>query len=134
MGSVRERFEGSNNTNSNERIGRGTATDFTGMQSADGYVTITNKREGRSYVWLATCTKPGCMSSGIVYTHEYLVNGGTIKCTASGHDSASTEPVRPRPTEASVQIGQREGTAGSARQRADAVARAKEIAEMEGAQ
>ena len=54
---VRGRLSASNN--SNERIGRGLDTDFTGQQSADGFVTITNRREGRSYVWLAQWLETG---------------------------------------------------------------------------
>jgi hypothetical protein len=119
-------------TTSNERIGRGLDTDFTGMKSADGFVTITNRREGRSYVWTAICTKPGCMCTGTTFSHDYLVNGGVIKCASSGHDSASAEPVaRRQSSEASVQERIREDAVGSVGKRYDAARRAEEIAELE---
>ena len=127
---VRDRLQAS--SNSNERIGRGLDTDFTGMASADGFVRIINRREGRTYVWTAQCSKPGCMCSGITFTHDYLVNGGVIKCASSGHDSASAEPVvRRQPSEASVQERLREDATGSVGQRYDAARRAAEIAELE---
>jgi hypothetical protein len=119
------------NSNTNERVGRGLDTDFTGMKSADGFVTIINKREGRSYVWLASCTKPGCMCQGITFPHDYLVNGGEIKCASSGHDSASTAPVARRQSEANVQERVREDIVFSPRQRADMAARAAEQAAFE---
>jgi hypothetical protein len=119
------------NSNTNERVGRGLDTDFTGMTSADGFVTITNRREGRTYVWMAQCSKPGCMCSGITFTHNYLVNGGVIKCASSGHDSASTAPVARRSSEASVQERVREDAVGSVGKRYDAAQRAAEIATFE---
>jgi hypothetical protein len=128
--SVRDRIAGA--SQANERVGRGLDTDFTGMTSADGFVTIINRREGRTYMWIATCTKPGCMCSGITFTHDYLVNGGVIKCASSGHDSASAEPVVMRqPSEARVELREREDIVRSVGQRYDAANRAKEIAEFE---
>ena len=121
---VRDRLAAT--SNSNERMGRGLDSDFTGMTSADGFVTITNRREGRSYVWAAVCSKPGCMCTGITFTHEYLVSGGEIKCASSGHDSASTAPVVRRQPEANVQQRLRQDVILSPRQRAEQAARKAE--------
>ena len=125
MSSVTERYEGT--TNNNERVGRNNETDFTGWKSADGFVTIVNRKEGRSYVWVAVCTKPGCGCTGIVFPHEYLVGGGVIKCSASGHDSATTEPVvRQHAQGVGVQQRVKEDIVFSPRQRAEMKARAAE--------
>ena len=130
-GSVRDRMSGTNN--SNERIGRGTDTDFTGWMSADGFVTITNRKEGRSYIWTAVCTKPGCGCTGITFAHDYLVNGGVIKCASSGHDSATTAPVvrQQQVGGAGVQERMREDIVFSPRQRAEMKQRAEEQAQFE---
>jgi len=123
---VRDRLNAATNNNNGERVGRGLDTDFTGMTSADGFVTIINRREGRTYVWMAQCSKPGCMCSGITFTHDYLVNGGVIKCASSGHDSASTAPVVRRQPSASVQERLRQEIVLSPRQRAEMAARKAE--------
>lgn len=99
---TRDRMSGTTDT-SNIKMGRGADSDFMGLKSADGFVTIINKRMGRSFVWVAECTKPGCMCQGTTFPHEYLVNGGVIKCASSGHDSATIEPVERRQDAASVQ-------------------------------
>lgn len=110
-------------SNSNERIGRGVDTDFTGWKSTDGFVTIINKRMGRSFVWVAECTKPGCGCTGTTFSHEYLVGGGVIKCASSGHDSASAEPVARRTyAEAGVQERMRPDVVLSPRQRQEQAA------------
>jgi hypothetical protein len=119
-GSVRDRMSGTNS--SNIKMGRDSATDFTGMTSQDGFVTIINKRQGRSFVWVGQCSKPGCMCSGFTFTHEYLVNGNPVKCPASGHDSASIEPTRRTYAEAGVQERMRDDVMLSPRQRAEQAA------------
>ena len=120
--------------NSNERIGRGVDTDFTGWKSADGFVTIINRKEGRSYIWVAQCSKPGCFCSGITFSHEYLVGNGVIKCASSAHDSASAEPVARRTYEAGVQERLRDDAVLSPRQRAEQVASTAEREAFEKAQ
>ena len=126
---VRDRLNGANN--SNERIGRSVDTDFTNWKSADGFVTIINKAQGRSFVWVGQCTKPGCMCSGFTFTHEYLVKGNPVKCPASGHDSASADPVARRTYEAGVQERVREDVVLSPRQRAEMKQRAEEQKQWE---
>jgi hypothetical protein len=129
---TRDRMSGTNN--SNEGMGRDSATDFTGMTSQDGFVTIINKAQGRSFVWVGQCTKPGCMCSGFTFTHEYLVGGGIVKCGSSGHDSASAEPVARRTyAEAGVQERMRADVVLSPRQRAEqaAATAAREAFEQE---
>jgi hypothetical protein len=130
---TRDRMSGTANS-SNERIGRGVDSDFTGLTSADGFVTIINKSQGRSFVWVGQCSKPGCMCSGFTFTHEYLVNGNPLKCPASSHDRASSEPVVRRTyAEAGVQERMRDDIVLSPRARAEAAASqaARELFEKE---
>jgi len=120
---------------SKNRIGRGANTDFLGLTSEDGFVVITGKREGqRGYTWLATCSKPGCLCSGTVLTHEYLVAGNPVKCGSSGHASASAEPVPRSESRASVEQRRKQEVVMSPRQRMEAAARAEELKALEGAE
>jgi uncharacterized heparinase superfamily protein len=120
---------------SNIKMGRGVNTDFVGLTSKDGFVRIINKRESSvGYKWVGQCSKPGCMCTGFTFTHEYLVNGGEVKCGSSGHDSAGAAPT-PRRTFAgspSDHIALRPGAQGSARSRMESAQRQQEIADIEG--
>jgi cell wall-associated NlpC family hydrolase len=118
---------------SNIKMGRPVNGDFHGLKSADGYVTIIAKREGRTYTWIGQCTKPGCMCSGFTFTHEYLVNGGEVKCGSSGHDAVSATPTARRQFVAGPgdSFALRPGAQGSARSRMEAAQRAEEIDALE---
>lgn len=121
---------------SKTRIGRGANTDFLGLTSEDGFVTITGKRESRAgYTWIATCTKPGCMCVGTQFPHSYLVAGNEVKCASSGHNSASAAPVQRSESRSYVEQRLKQDVIRSPRERAEALARQAEISafEQEGA-
>jgi hypothetical protein len=117
------------------KLGRPITGDFTGLKSADGFVTIINRRESRvGYKWVGQCFKPGCMCTGFTFTHEYLVKGGEIKCGSSGHDAAG-QPRTDRPTAARTEVRLSDDARyrmRSARAQLEDQQRAKEIAELEG--
>jgi hypothetical protein len=112
------------------KVGRPINGDFTGLKSADGFVTIVNKRQGRHFVWVLECRKPGCMCTGGTLTHEYLVNGGDVKCASSGHDSAGSPSIN-RPTEARCDVRRRTDIYSSARTQMEARQQAADIAAIE---
>ena len=127
MASVRERFEGSN-SNSNERIGRGENTSFLGLSSRDGLVTVTSQIDnGRGFRWKAHCSAPTC-NCDFVVEHAYLVNGGELRCVASGHSATLTSSSRS--SDARVDIQPRADITASPRERQMAAARDVEIAQI----
>jgi hypothetical protein len=131
--SVREHM--STQDNSNIKMGRPVTGDFTGLKSKDGYVTITGKREGRSYVWIAVCSKENCRCTGIAFPHEFLVNGGEIECPNRGAHTAAATPTARR--QFSAQPGDSfalKPGAGSVRDRLQAQQRDEEIKSFEGGQ
>lgn len=128
MSSVRSRFDGSNN-NSNEIIGRSATGDFIGLSSRDGLVSITGRIEnGRGFRWKAHCSAPTC-NCDFVVEHSYLVNGGELRCVASGH--SATLIVERRTYEAGVYEQQKPEARLSARDRQEAAVRQAEIAQLE---
>jgi hypothetical protein len=113
------------------KVGRPVNGDFTGLTSADGFVRIINRRESRvGYKWVGQCFKPGCMCTGFTFTHEYLVNGGEVKCGASSHNSLGIN----RPTEARTESRLNHRIVTSARTAMEDQQRAKELAELGGGQ
>jgi hypothetical protein len=133
--SLRERYESgqyASTSNSNQQQGRGVHSDFTGLVSNDGFVTVFARREGRKITWLARCSKPGCMSSGFSFPHEFLVAGQDPKCPASSHDSATVEPIQR--SESPIGAGVREYIPNEftgPRERAAAAERAAELKSLE---
>ena len=122
-GSVRDRLQANN---SNERIGRGENTSFIGLRSKDGLAVITNQiTNGTGFRWKAHCDACGC---DWTYDHAYLAAGNEVRCPASSHGTTGDTSRRAGVAEQRV----REDVVLSPRQRMEAEARAKAIAEMEG--
>lgn len=122
MSSVRERLavqEGQN---------RGLNTDHS--NDTFGSLVVTNKVENAKAVsYLVRCSV--CGATGQRITQQQLEDPKfVVKCANAGCGQTS----EPRKYDASVELQQKDGAAGSARQRAEAAARAKEIAEMGGQQ
>lgn len=122
MSNVRERLAVEAGQN------RGLNTDHS--NDTFGSLVVTNKVESAKAVsYLVRCSV--CGATGQRITQQQLEDPKfVVKCANAGCGQTSA----PRSYDASVQIQQRDGTAGSARQRVEAAARAKEIAEMEGGQ
>jgi len=95
-----------------------------------GSLVVTNKIENAKQVsYLVRCTVCGCTGQRV--TQAQLEDPKfEVKCANSGCGQTSA----PRTYEAGVQQRVREDAISSPRQRADAAARAKEIAEMEEGQ
>jgi hypothetical protein len=119
MSSVRERMAVQAGQN------RGLNTDHS--HDVFGSLVVTGKVENAKAVsYTLRCAV--CGSTGQRVTQQQLEDPKfVVKCANLGCGQTSA----PRSYDASVQIQQRDGTAGSARQRADAAARAAEIAATE---